>query len=105
MGEFWETNYALPIPLGGIVLKRDLNKDVQQKVNRVLKRSIEFALSNPEVSNSYVRLNAQELEQKVINSHIDLYVNDFTVSLGSEGRNAVEKIFENTPIEKQTIFV
>ena len=105
LGEFWETKYALPIPLGGIVLKRDLNRDIQQKVNRVLKRSIEFALSNPEVSNSYVKLNAQELEQKVINSHIDLYVNDFTISLGSEGRNAVEKIFENTSSEKTTIFV
>lgn len=105
LGEFWETKYSLPIPLGGIVVKRDLHKEIQQKVNRVLKRSIEFALLNPEVSNSYVRLNAQELEQEVINSHIDLYVNDFTVSLGSEGRNAVEKIFENISSKKKPLFV
>ena len=62
-------------------------------------------LSNPNSLSAYVKYNAQEIEDKIIKSHIDLYVNEFSVSLGVEGRNAVKKIFQNTKIDFESIFV
>ena len=105
LGEFWEQKTSLPIPLGGIVVRRSFTKDIKNQVNRVLKRSVEFALSKPNSLSSYVKYNAQEIEDKIIKSHIDLYVNEFSVSLGDEGRNAVKKIFQNTKIDFESIFV
>ena len=105
LGEFWEQKTSLPIPLGGIVVRRNFSNDIKNKVDRVLKRSVEYALSNPNILSGYVKYNAQEIEDKVIKSHIDLYVNEFSVSLGDEGRNAVKKIFQNTKIDFKSIFV
>ena len=93
LGEFWENATGMPIPLGGIVIKRDLSPSVQQKVNRVLERSVRFALDNPAESRSYVREHAQEMEESVMYQHIDLYVNSFSVKLGELGRRAVELLF------------
>ena len=105
LGEFWEQKTSLPIPLGGIVVRRNFPKDIKNKIDRVLKRSVEFALSKPNSLSGYVKYNAQEIEDKIIKSHIDLYVNEFSVSLGDEGRNAVKKIFQNTKIDFESIFV
>lgn len=93
LGEWWEQKYELPIPLGGIVTRRDFDQDVKSKINRVLKRSVEYALANPAQTMDYVRAHAQEMEEAVMQQHIQLYVNDFSVDLGEEGKAAIEALY------------
>ena len=92
LGLEWEARTQLPLPLGGIVVKRNLPEDVQQRVERVLRRSIEYAFANPMTSREFVKQHAQELEDDVIDKHIALFVNDFSLSLGTEGRAAMEAL-------------
>ncbi len=93
LGEWWEQKYQLPIPLGGIVTRRDFDQDIKSKINRVLKRSVEYALANPAQTMEYVRAHAQEMEEAVMQQHIQLYVNDFSVDLGEEGKAAIEALY------------
>lgn len=99
LGEYWDTLIHAPIPLGGIVIKRELGKELHQKVNRLIRKSVEFAFNNPESSMPYIIQNAQEMNPDVMKKHIELYVNDFSVDLGIEGKRAVELMF-NTAAEK-----
>lgn len=92
LGLEWERRTSLPLPLGSIVARRDLDKEEVERVERVLRRSIEYAFANPMASRDYVKQHAQELEDRVIDSHIALFVNDFSLSLGDEGRRAVEML-------------
>ncbi len=94
LGEFWETTTKMPIPLGGIVIKRSLPEAIQQKVNRVMQRSVQFAFDHPKSSLGFVKAHSQEMEESVMQQHIDLYVNDYTVNLGTKGRAAVQYLFE-----------
>ncbi|CAN5178097.1 1,4-dihydroxy-6-naphthoate synthase [soil metagenome] len=94
LGEYWESTTKSPIPLGGIVIKRSLPDDVKQKVNRVLRKSVEFAFENREASLPFVKEHAQEMSEEVMYKHIDLYVNNFSVDLGKEGRKAVLTLFK-----------
>lgn len=93
LGEYWEAQTAAPIPLGGIVVRRSLPDDVKRKVNRVVRRSVEYAFANREASLPYVRQHAQEMSEDVMYRHIDLYVNDYSIDLGDEGKRAVETLF------------
>jgi 1,4-dihydroxy-6-naphthoate synthase len=93
LGEMWEQTTSMPIPLGCIAVDRSLSDDLQQKLGRVMKRSVIFALENPESSGNFVKKFAQETVDEIIQKHIRLYVNDFTVELGSEGKQAVERLF------------
>lgn len=93
LGEYWEQRTALPIPLGGIVVKRNLDKNLQQKIDRVLRRSVEFALNHPMESMGYVGQYAQEMDPKVMQQHIQLYVNDYTIDFGAKGEEAILKLF------------
>jgi 1,4-dihydroxy-6-naphthoate synthase len=93
LGEYWEEKTGAPIPLGGIVIKRVLPGEVQQRVNRVLRRSVEYAFAHRTASLDYVRAHAQEMSEDVMYRHIDLYVNEYSVDLGVEGRRAVELLF------------
>ncbi len=94
LGEFWERGTGAPIPLGGIVIRRALPDEVKRSVNRVLRRSVEYACANRAASLPYVREHAQEMSEDVMYKHIDLYVNEYSVDLGTEGRRAVELLFE-----------
>ena len=105
LGEFWEEETGLPIPLGGIVVKRDFPLEVQQKVQRVLKRSVKYALDHPKSSREYVNFYAQEMNEKVMYEHINLYVNDFSLDLGEEGKRAVEEVFKRCEMQTNDIFV
>jgi 1,4-dihydroxy-6-naphthoate synthase len=89
LGVEWERQTDLPLPLGGIVIKRELGDDVRHKVERVLKRSIEYAFANPLISREFIKAHAQEMEDDVIEKHIALFVNDFSLSLGEQGRRAI----------------
>jgi 1,4-dihydroxy-6-naphthoate synthase len=93
MGEYWESLTGLPIPLGGIVIKRSLPEAIKQKMNRVLKNSVAFAFANPEASMPYVRAHAQEMSEDVMKKHIALYVNEYSLALGETGKKAVETLF------------
>ncbi len=94
LGEQWENRTNSPIPLGGIVIQRKLEKEIQEKVNRVLKRSINYAFENPESSYSFVKKYAQEMKDEVMNAHINLYVNDFSIELGDEGKSAIINLYK-----------
>jgi 1,4-dihydroxy-6-naphthoate synthase len=93
LGELWETRTGLPIPLGGIVVRRDTPPGVQQKINRVLRRSVEFAFANPEQTMPYVSAHAQEMQPEVMMAHIKLYVNEYSIDLGERGKAAIERMF------------
>ena len=111
LGEFWEGETGAPIPLGGIVIRRSFPDDVKQRVNRLLRRSVEFAFANRTASLDYVRAHAQEMSEEVMYKHIDLYVNEYSVDLGPEGRRAVELLFEKAaatgiiPPTKNSLFL
>lgn len=94
LGEYWENLTASPIPLGTIAVRRSLPDEIKQKINRVMKRSVEYAIANPASNKEFVKAHAQEMDEKVIEQHIGLYVNKFTVELGEEGKNAMNKLLE-----------
>ena len=94
LGEFWEAETGAPIPLGGIVVKRSLPDEVKRVVNRVMRRSVEYAFAHREASLPYVRAHAQEMSEQVMYQHIDLYVNEYSVDLGEQGRRAVQVLFD-----------
>jgi len=94
LGEFWEQETGAPIPLGGIVIRRSLPANVLQRVNRVMRRSVEYAFAHRDASLPFVREHAQEMSEDVMYRHIDLYVNEYSVDLGAEGRRAVEVLFD-----------
>ncbi|MBI3500931.1 MAG: 1,4-dihydroxy-6-naphthoate synthase [Bacteroidetes bacterium] len=94
LGGVWEAQTHLPIALGGIFIKKTFPKEIQKKVERVIRRSVEFAFANPYSSKAFVKKHSQEMDDKVIKQHIGLYVNDFSISLGRTGRKAISKFLE-----------
>ena len=94
LGEFWEAETGAPIPLGGIVINRLLPDEVKRAVNRVVRRSVEYAFAHRDASLPFVRSHAQEMSDEVMYRHIDLYVNQYSVDLGVEGRRAVRLLFD-----------
>ena len=90
LGDYWERETGNPIPLGGIVVRKSLEKSIQQKVDRLIRKSLEYSFSHyPEISD-YVKSNAQEMDPDVMLQHINLYVNNFSLDLGEKGRQAVQ---------------
>ncbi|MGB0932522.1 MAG: menaquinone biosynthesis family protein, partial [Chitinophagales bacterium] len=94
LGEYWETKTQLPIPLGGIVIRRSLPLSVKRKVNSLIKQSVERALKNPDDTLSYVSQYAQEMNPSVMMQHIGLYVNKYSVDLGKKGQEAITQLFQ-----------
>jgi 1,4-dihydroxy-6-naphthoate synthase len=93
LGEEWERKMNIPVPLGGIAIKRDIDAQIALKVEDLIRDSLTHSyLHYPELS-SYVTENAQEMEDKVMRQHIDLYVNDYTKDLGEEGREAIRQLY------------
>ncbi len=95
LGEWWETETGMPIPLGCItILKDPATVSQKQHVESILKQSIQYAFNNRDVSRNYIKMHAQEMDNAVIDNHIDLYVNDFTLSLGEKGKKAIKTLEE-----------
>ena len=92
LGIEWERRTALPLPLGAIVASRELEESTIREFEALLGRSIAYAFEHPAISRDYIKEHAQELDDKVIDSHIALFVNDFSLSLGKEGRAAIEQL-------------
>lgn len=96
LGEFWEQQTNLPIPLGGIVSRRKLHNQFNNTINSLIRQSIEFAFKNYPVIPLYVKQHAQAMDESVMRQHIDLYVNDYSLDLGSDGKKAVQQFLEIT---------
>lgn len=102
LGEFWENLIHAPIPLGGIVVKRNIDISFQKTIDHLIKQSVEFAFANPENCMPFVKLHAQEMSEEVIKKHIALYVNDFSIDLGNTGKKAIQLLFDKA-IENKLI--
>lgn len=90
LGENWEKKTGAPIPLGCIAVKKNIDPQVQEKVDRLIRKSLEYAFSNYPTLPSYVREHSQAMEETVMRQHIELYVNDFSLALGEEGNKAID---------------
>jgi 1,4-dihydroxy-6-naphthoate synthase len=101
LGEWWEGETGLPIPLGGIVARRSLGADTIVVIERALRAGVEYARKNPAAATGYIREHAQEMSAEVCAAHIGLYVNDFSADLGEEGERAISELLrraENSDI-------
>lgn len=105
LGEFWEQKYGLPLPLGGIAVKRSLSFEIQRTIERVLRKSVEYALKNRSSSEDFIKLYAQEMDKDIIDAHISLYVNRHSCYLGSEGREAINIFFKTLKLRNDNIFL
>ena len=92
LGEFWEKETGAPIPLGGIVFRKDLDPALSKKVNTLIRRSLEYAFANYPDLPDYVKEHAQEMDEHVMRQHIDLYVNNYSLELGGDGKKAIQTL-------------
>lgn len=102
LGQEWEKQTQLPLPLGAIVVNKNLDVALARKINNILRQSILYAQQNPEASYDFIKSHAQEMDKKVIRDHINMFVNEFSVSLNSKGRKAVQEL---TSIVDESIFL
>ncbi|MDZ4185257.1 MAG: 1,4-dihydroxy-6-naphthoate synthase [Desulfuromonadales bacterium] len=98
LGAWWEELTGLPIPLGGILARRSLGREVIEEVESAIRASVRYAFDHPEEARSYIRAHAQELDDAVIQQHIDLYVNHFSLDLGEEGLAAVHELLHRAAV-------
>lgn len=94
LGSYWEQETGCAIPLGGIVINRSLDQQTKEKVNRLIKKSVEFAFANPKSGLEFIKQHAQEMSEDVMYKHIELYVNKYSIELGTEGRKAIDVLFK-----------
>lgn len=94
LGEYWEDTYEVPIPLGGIAIKRNFEPDIQKAIERIMRRSIEYAFEHPDSSEGFVGEHSQEMSAEVCKQHIHLYVNDYSLELGFKGEYAVNTLYK-----------
>ncbi len=95
LGDYWENLTWLPIPLGGIVIKRDFSQEQKQLVSDLIRQSVEFAFKNTEQAMPFIRQFAQAMSDDVMLKHIGLYVNEYSVDLGDKGKTAVQRLFDS----------
>ncbi|MEO7984201.1 MAG: 1,4-dihydroxy-6-naphthoate synthase [Bacteroidota bacterium] len=94
LGEYWEEKMELPIPLGGIAINQSIKRSVALKVNELIRKSLEYAFRNYPLITDYVKQHSQEMSEEVMRQHIDLYVNNYSLDLGEEGKSAIENLHE-----------
>jgi len=94
LGEYWEQKMKAPIPLGGITVKRSIDKEISLKIDKLIRKSIEFAFSHYPLITEYVKQHSQEMSEDVMRQHIELYVNNFSIDLGNDGKQAIETLYK-----------
>jgi len=94
LGEYWENQTGHPIPLGCIAVRRTMDENLKKQINDIIRASVEYAWQHPGSGREYIKCHSQELEDSVINAHIDLYVNAYSADLGTTGKKAVLHMFE-----------
>lgn len=92
LGAWWEGETGLPLPLGAILVRRDLPRVTQWALNQAVKHSLEYAYTHPQEPKAYIRQHALEMADEVMQAHIDLYVNEFSLDVGEEGTRAVQEL-------------
>jgi len=93
LGEYWEQKMNVPIPLGAIAMKRKFENTVLRKVDGLIRKSLEYGLANYPLITDYVKHHSQEMSEQVMRQHIDLYVNNYSVDLGADGKAAIETLY------------
>ena len=93
LGNYWEKLTGCAIPLGGVAVNRKLPQEIQEKINRLVGKSVKFAFKNPKSGLAFIRSHAQEMDETVMYQHINLYVNQYSVNLGANGRKAINSFF------------
>ena len=94
LGEYWEKRMELPLPLGGIAINQSIKRTTALKVNELIRKSLEFAVKNHTFIPDYVKQHSQEMSEDVMRQHIELYVNNYSLDLGEEGREAIESMHQ-----------
>jgi 1,4-dihydroxy-6-naphthoate synthase len=93
LGQKWEEKTKMPVPLGGIAVNKTLKRDAAIKINELIRKSLEFAFNNyPEIP-EYVKLHSQTMSEEVMRKHINLYVNDYSLNIGVQGKKAIEHMY------------
>ena len=111
LGEWWEESTGHPIPLGGILAKRDLGAEMIRLIDASLKASVEYAYDNPDLIKPYIRDHAHEMDEAVMQQHIDLYVNEYSIDYGEDGEAAIKDLLDRAvcagivPDSEESIFV
>jgi len=94
LGEYWEERMELPLPLGGIAINQWVKRSLALKVNELIRKSLDFAFKNYPLIPDYVKQHSQEMSEDVMRKHIDLYVNNYSLDLGDEGKLAIESLYQ-----------
>jgi len=94
MGAWWESTTGSAIPLGGICLRKDIDRDLAQLIQELIRESIAYSWKQYPDLSSFIKEHAQEMDETVMRKHIELYVNAYTTSLGSAGKQAIDTLFE-----------
>ncbi|MBS1918943.1 MAG: 1,4-dihydroxy-6-naphthoate synthase [Bacteroidetes bacterium] len=101
LGAYWEEKMQVPIPLGGIAIKKNIESVVSREIEKLIRDSIAYSFKNyPEIS-TYIKHHSQSLSEQVMRQHIELYVNNYSISLGKEGRNAIGILYKTTLTSSQ----
>ena len=90
LGEYWETKMNAPIPLGGIAIKRTIEPAQAKRINKLIRKSLDYAFAHYPFITDYVKEHSQEMSEDVMRKHIELYVNNYSLELGNDGRKAIE---------------
>jgi 5,8-dihydroxy-2-naphthoate synthase len=92
LGEWWEGETRLPVPLAGIFARSDLEPELVEEAETAIRASVEYAFAHPEASRDYVRSLSKEMSDEVCAAHIALYVNEHSVDIGDEGLTAIDRL-------------
>jgi len=103
LGNFWEEQFKVPIPLGGIAIKRTHTQSLKKQLEEWIRNSLAYSWANYPLLSSFVQRHAQEMEEVIMRKHIELYVNEYTHSLGTAGKQSIQVLFEKyLGLQKQT---
>ncbi len=111
LGHFWEEETGFPVPLGGIAVHRRISPEAAHRVDRLIRKSLEYAYAHGETLSDFVKNNAQEMSVDVMRQHIGLYVNEYSIDLGPHGKEAVRKFIEvhssinKIPVNLEDMFI
>src|SRR5689334_20626824 len=94
LGEYWEEKKKVPIPLGGIAIKRNIDPKIAKQVDQLIRKSLEYSFAHYPMITDYVKQHSQAMEENVMRQHINLYVNDYSLALGKDGKDAIKTLYE-----------
>ena len=94
LGNIWEEKMHAPIPLGGIAIKKSIDAAISKRINALIRQSLEYGFNNYPLISDYVKQHSQAMDENVMRKHIELYVNDYSIDLGDDGKNAIQSLYK-----------